>query len=61
MGGCTDARPLEPAGKVEGRYGPERDAAVKTMKYRVFVTASEEAYEWAGAPRTPKGRGPPPR
>jgi protein-disulfide isomerase len=45
--GFTDAYLLELAGQVEGLRGPAFDRAVKTMKYRAFVTASEKAYEQA--------------
>ncbi|MEU3663422.1 thioredoxin domain-containing protein [Streptomyces sp. NPDC032940] len=57
--GYTDAFLLELAGQVEGLRGPEFDTAVKTMKYRSFVTASEKAYERAGGPENPGGRGTP--
>ncbi|MFE1409011.1 thioredoxin domain-containing protein [Streptomyces sp. NPDC058770] len=45
--GYTDAYLLELADKVEGLRGPEFDTAVRTMKYRDFVTRSERAYERA--------------
>jgi hypothetical protein len=45
--GYTDAFLPELAGKVEGLRSPAFDSAVRTMKYRSFVTESEEAY---GAP-----------
>lgn len=57
--GFTDARLLALAGQVEGLRGPEFDAAVKTMKYRSFVAASEAAYERAGGAKDPKGPGTP--
>ncbi|MEV7347052.1 thioredoxin domain-containing protein [Streptomyces sp. NPDC093544] len=57
--GYTDARLLELAGEVEGLRGPEFDAAVKSMKYRSFVTASEKAYERAGGTEEPEGPGTP--
>ncbi|WTX85449.1 DsbA family protein [Streptomyces sp. NBC_00645] len=57
--GFTDAHLLELAGQVEGLRGPEFNAAVKSMKYRSFVTASEEAYERAGGAKDPKGPGTP--
>jgi hypothetical protein len=46
--GYTDACLLELAGKVKGLRSPEFNAAVKNMKYRSFVTASQKAYERAG-------------
>ncbi|MFE1290228.1 DsbA family protein [Streptomyces sp. NPDC058751] len=55
----TDARLLELADQVQGLRGPEFDAAVKTMKYRSFVTASEKAYERAGGAKDPQGPGTP--
>ncbi|MEU0848560.1 thioredoxin domain-containing protein [Streptomyces flaveolus] len=57
--GYTDAFLLELAGQVEGLRGPEFDTAVKTMKYRSFVTASEKAYERAGGTADPRGPGTP--
>ncbi|WP_442814158.1 DsbA family protein [Streptomyces sp. NBC_00151] len=57
--GYTDARLLELAGQVEGLRGPKFNAAVKSMKYRSFVTASEKAYERAGGAKDPKGPGTP--
>ncbi|MET9900756.1 thioredoxin domain-containing protein [Streptomyces sp. NPDC006446] len=57
--GFTDAHLLELAGQVEGLRGPEFNEAVKSMKYRSFVTASEEAYERAGGAKDPKGPGTP--
>lgn len=49
--GYTDAFLLELAGQVEGLRGPEFDDAVRTMKYRGFVTASQKAYEMKPAAR----------
>ncbi|WP_434091831.1 DsbA family protein [Streptomyces althioticus] len=57
--GYTDAFLLELAGHVEGLRGPEFDDAVRTMKYRDFVTASQKAYEKAGGPSDPRGPGTP--
>jgi len=57
--GYTDAFLLELAGQVEGLRGPEFDDAVRTMKYRGFVTASQKAYEMAGGPAEPEGPGTP--
>ncbi|MFS8199239.1 DsbA family protein [Streptomyces sp. CWNU-52B] len=57
--GYTTARLLELADEVEGLRGPTFDTAVKTMKYRAFVTASQEAYERAGGAEEPKGPGTP--
>ncbi|MFG2425524.1 DsbA family protein [Streptomyces sp. NPDC048448] len=57
--GFTDARLLELAGQVEGLRGPAFDAAVKSMKYRSFVTTSEKAYERAGGAKDPGGPGTP--
>ncbi|MDQ0945983.1 DsbA family protein [Streptomyces sp. V1I1] len=51
--GYTDAFLLELAGKVNGLRSASFDSAVKTMKYRSFVAASEEAYEGARVPGTP--------
>ncbi|GAA3222856.1 DsbA family protein [Streptomyces sp. XM83C] len=51
--GFTDAYLLETASKVEGLRGPAFDAAVKGMKHRAFVTASEKAFETSGAQGTP--------
>lgn len=59
LDGFTDAHLLELAGQVEGLRGPEFNAAVKSMKYRSFVTASEEEYERAGGAKDPKGPGTP--
>lgn len=57
--GFTDARLLELAGRVEGLRGPAFDSAVKEMRYRTFVTASEKAYERAGGAKEPDGPGTP--
>jgi protein-disulfide isomerase len=57
--GYTDAYLLKLAEQVEGLRGPEFDQAVKSMKYRTFVTASEEAYERAGGEKEPEGPGTP--
>ncbi|WP_407111980.1 DsbA family protein (plasmid) [Streptomyces sp. DSM 116494] len=57
--GYTDANLLRLAGKVEGLRGPEFDAAVRSMKYRGFVTASQNAYEKAGGAKEPEGPGTP--
>ncbi|MGW1541732.1 DsbA family protein [Streptomyces sp. NPDC002309] len=57
--GFTDARLLELAGQVDGLRGPAFDSAVKGMKYRAFVTASEKAYERAGGKKEPEGPGTP--
>lgn len=43
----------------EGLRGPAFDSAVKGMKYRAFVTASEKAYERAGGKEEPEGPGTP--
>ncbi|WP_328372493.1 DsbA family protein [Streptomyces sp. NBC_00457] len=57
--GFTDAYLLELADQVDGLRGPAFDSAVKTMKYRAFVTASEKAYERAGGKKEPEGPGTP--
>ncbi|MGV9350992.1 DsbA family protein [Streptomyces spiralis] len=57
--GFTDAYLLELAAKVPGLRGPDFDSAVKTMKYRSFVTTSEKAYERAGGVQDPEGPGTP--
>ncbi|GAA1915957.1 thioredoxin domain-containing protein [Streptomyces sodiiphilus] len=57
--GFTDARLLELAGQVKGLRGPEFDAAVHTMKYRDFVSASQQAYLEAGESGEPEGPGTP--
>ncbi|MFD9482714.1 DsbA family protein [Streptomyces sp. NPDC059991] len=53
--GFTTARLLELAARVPGLRSPAFDSAVKTMKYRAFVKASEEDYEVKG---TEEGVGP---
>ncbi|MFF6980917.1 DsbA family protein [Streptomyces sp. NPDC008343] len=57
--GYTDAYLLELAGKVKGLRSPTFDTAVRSMKYRAFVTASQKAYEKAGGAKEPKGPGTP--
>lgn len=57
--GFTDAYLLELAGRIEGLRGPAFDSAVRTMKYRSFVVASEKAYERAGGEKEPEGPGTP--
>ncbi|MFI7415626.1 DsbA family protein [Streptomyces sp. NPDC049627] len=57
--GYTDAYLLQLAGKVEGLRSAKFDAAVRSMKYRAFVNASEEAYEKAGGAKEPEGPGTP--
>ncbi|MEQ8145922.1 thioredoxin domain-containing protein [Streptomyces sp. OP7] len=57
--GFTDAGLLDLADRVEGLRGPAFDSAVKTMKYRSFVTASQKAYESAGGKSEPEGPGTP--
>ncbi|MFB7913666.1 hypothetical protein [Streptomyces sp. NPDC056061] len=57
--GCTDDFLLKIAEQVEGLRGPEFDAAVRTMKYRSFGTASQKAYERAGGEEEPEGPGTP--
>ncbi|WP_245873265.1 DsbA family protein [Streptomyces phaeoluteigriseus] len=57
--GYTDAYLLELAGQVEGLRGSEFDAAVRSMKYRSFVTSSQKAYEKAGGTQEPEGPGTP--
>lgn len=56
-GGFTTERLLQLATKVSGLRGEAFDTAVKTMKYRGFVTASEQAYEKTGD--DPRGPGTP--
>ncbi|WP_326721071.1 MULTISPECIES: thioredoxin domain-containing protein [unclassified Streptomyces] len=56
--GFTEAYLLELAGEVDGLRGQAFDSAVKTMKYRDFVTKSEQAYESAGED-DPRGPGTP--
>ncbi|AZQ39937.1 hypothetical protein EJ357_46435 [Streptomyces cyaneochromogenes] len=57
--GYTDAYLLQLAGKIKGLRSPQFDAAVKSMKYRAFVTASQKAYEKAGGAKEPEGPGTP--
>ncbi|MGW0885550.1 DsbA family protein [Streptomyces sp. NPDC002671] len=57
--GFTDAYLLKLAGKVKGLRSPQFDTAVKSMKYRSFVTASQKAYEQAGGKQDPQGPGTP--
>lgn len=57
--GYTDAYLLRLAGEVKGLRSPTFDAAVKSMKYRAFVTASQKAYEKAGGAKEPEGPGTP--
>lgn len=57
--GYTSAYLLKLADQVEGLRSPEFDAAVTSMKYRAFVTASEKAYERAGGAQDPEGPGTP--
>lgn len=60
--GFTDARLLELAEQVQGLRTPAFESAVRTMKYRSFVTASEHAYERVGTAeqkRQHKGPGTP--
>ncbi|GAA4072549.1 DsbA family protein [Streptomyces shaanxiensis] len=57
--GYTDAYLLQLAGKVKGLRSPKFDAAVRSMKYRAFVTASQKAYEKAGGTKEPEGPGTP--
>lgn len=52
--GYTDAFLLQQATKVPGLRSPAFDSAVRTMKYRAFVSASQTAYDAAG----PDHRGP---
>lgn len=58
-GDYTDAFLLELADGIDGLRGPAFDTAVKTMKYRTFVTASQQAYERAGGEEEPEGPGTP--
>jgi protein-disulfide isomerase len=57
--GYTDAYLLKLAGQVEGLRSTAFDAAVKSMKYRDFVAASQKAYERAGGAAEPEGPGTP--
>ncbi|MFE0643341.1 DsbA family protein [Streptomyces sp. NPDC058877] len=54
-GGFTTERLLELAEEVPGLRDETFDAAVRTMKYRSFVTASEEAYQQTGDDPTGPG------
>lgn len=55
--GFTTHKLLELADEVPGLRDKTFDQAVKSMKYKAFVTASEQAYEHTGA--DPKGPGTP--
>lgn len=57
--GFTDAYLLKLADEVDGLRGPAFDSAVRTMKYRDFVSRSEKAYERAGGSENPGGPGTP--
>ncbi|MFF4573521.1 DsbA family protein [Streptomyces sp. NPDC001410] len=57
--GFTDAYLLQLASQVKGLRSARFDTAVKSMKYRDFVTASQKAYERAGGKKAPKGPGTP--
>jgi protein-disulfide isomerase len=57
--GFTSAYLLDLAGKVDGLRSPAFDSAVKGMKYRAFVTASQKAYQRAGGTKQPEGPGTP--
>ncbi len=56
--GFTDARLLELAGLVDGLRTPAFESAVKTMKYRTFVIASERAFEADSAEAGERGATP---
>ncbi|WP_328946483.1 DsbA family protein [Streptomyces sp. NBC_00250] len=56
-GGFTTERLLKLADQVPGLRSAAFDAAVRTMKYKAFVTASEKAYENTGD--DPNGPGTP--
>ncbi|MFF2775446.1 DsbA family protein [Streptomyces sp. NPDC058052] len=56
-GGFTTERLLQLAAKVPRLRGDAFDTAVRTMRYRAFVTASERAYETTGD--DPRGPGTP--
>ncbi|KOX28612.1 MULTISPECIES: thioredoxin domain-containing protein [unclassified Streptomyces] len=56
-GGFTTQRLLQLADKVPGLRDETFDQAVRTMRYRPFVTASEKAYEHTGD--DPRGPGTP--
>ncbi|PZH21007.1 disulfide bond formation protein DsbA [Streptomyces sp. NTH33] len=51
--GYTDAFLLDRASQVPGLRGTDFDAAVKGMKHRDFVTASENAFQKSGVSGTP--------
>ncbi|MFI2643249.1 DsbA family protein [Streptomyces sp. NPDC018610] len=51
--GYTDAYLLDMASRVKGLRDKDFDAAVKDMKYRGFVIASEQAFDASGATGTP--------
>lgn len=51
--GYTDEFLLDMASEVPGLRGAEFDAAVKDMKYRDFVTASQKAFDASAAEGTP--------
>ncbi|WP_172384717.1 thioredoxin domain-containing protein [Streptomyces sp. MNP-20] len=57
-GGYTTTSLLKLAGQVKGLRSKTFDAAVKTMKYQDFVTASARVYEAAGGD-DPRGPGTP--
>ncbi|MGI5423179.1 DsbA family protein [Streptomyces sp. CA-179760] len=57
--GYTDANLLKLTDRVTGLRGPQFDAAVKSMKYRTFVSKSQKAYERAGGAAEPEGPGTP--
>ena len=57
--GFTDAYLLKLAGRIHGLRSPAFDSAVRTMKYRSFVTASQKEYERAGGTKDPQGPGTP--
>ncbi|WP_282704253.1 thioredoxin domain-containing protein [Streptomyces sp. CC219B] len=49
--GCAGTYLRQLAGTVKGLRSPSFDAAVTSVKYRAFVTASRKACERAGGPR----------
>ncbi|MCS0603281.1 DsbA family protein [Streptomyces sp. LP11] len=51
--GFTDANLLKLAERVPGLRGADFDSAVKTMKYRTFVTNAEKAFDRSGVRGTP--------
>ncbi|MGA5198244.1 DsbA family protein [Streptomyces exfoliatus] len=51
--GFTDALLLQMASQVEGLRGERFDTAVRTMKYQVFVDASEKVFQHSTAVGTP--------